>query len=179
MPWPKTEGIPAPTVFLMKNILAVGIGSEPEKPGRFWYWQVDENSGKVDPLVTPVIKGTSHVTALAFSPNSSVVLSACAPTGVAVWKLTPDLKEMKASGVYQGHVGRVNGMMVSHDNQIVASAGDDGTVRVWAINGPGEYHRFEGHSGPANAVIFTLDRRHVLSAGDDGTVRLWRVGTTK
>lgn len=179
MPWPKIEGIPVTASFLKKNILAVGIGSEPEKPGRFWYWQVDENKGKVDPLVTTLIQGTSNVTALAFSPNSFVVLSACAPTGVAVWKLTPDLKEMKAAGIYQGHVGTVNGMAVSHDNQIVASAGADGTVRVWSINGPGEYHRFEGHTGPVNAVTFTPDRRYVLSAGDDGTVRMWRVGHTR
>jgi hypothetical protein len=59
MAWPKTEGIPVTTSFLKKNILAVGIGSEPEKPGRFWYWQVDENTGKVDPLLTPLVKGTS------------------------------------------------------------------------------------------------------------------------
>ncbi len=180
MPWPKAEGVPVTASFLpKKSILAVGFGSQPEKPGQFWYWKVDENGGKVDPVVTPMIQGTSNITALAFSPNSSVVLSACDPTGVAVWKLTPDMKEMKAAGVYQGHVGRVNGIAVSHDNQIVASAGADGTVRVWAINGPGEYHRFEGHSGPVNAVVFTPDRKHVLSAGDDGTVRLWRVGTTK
>ena len=179
MPWPQAEGIPVTTSFLKKNILAVGIGSEPEKPGRFWYWQVDENKGKVDPLLTPLVQGTSNVTALAFSPNSSAVLTACSPTGVAVWKLTPDLKEMKASGVYQGHLGRVNGMAVSPDNQIIASAGADGTVRVWVIDGPREYHRFEGHSGPVNAVVFTPDRLHVLSAGDDGTVRLWRVGHTK
>lgn len=49
MPWPKAEGIPVTTVFLKKNILAAGIGSEPETAGRFWYWQVDESSGKVDP----------------------------------------------------------------------------------------------------------------------------------
>jgi serine/threonine-protein kinase len=180
MPWPKAEGIPVTASFLpKKTILAVGFGSPPEKPGQFWYWKVDENNGKVDPLVTPIIQGTSNVTSLAFSPNSSVVLTACFPTGVPVWKLTPDLKEMKAAGVYQGHVGRVNGMAVSHDNQIVASVGGDGTVRVWAINGPGEYHRFEGHSGPVNAVAFTPDRRFVLSTGDDATVRLWRVGMTK
>lgn len=180
MPWPKAEGVPVTACFLAtKNILAVGFASPPEKPGRFWYWRVDESKGKVDPVLTPLIQGTSNVTALAFSPNSSVVLTACAPTGVAVWKLIPDVKEVKAAGVYQGHVGTVNGMAISHDNQIVASAGDDATVRVWSINGPGEYHRFEGHSGPVNAVVFTPDRKHVLSAGDDGTVRLWRVGATK
>lgn len=180
MPWPKTDGIPVTASFLpKKNILAVGFGSPPQKPGQYWYWQVDESKGKVDPLVTPLVQGTSNVTALAFSPNSTMVLTACATTGVALWKLTPDMKEMKAAGIYQGHVGTVNGMAVSHDNQIVASSGADGTVRVWSINGPGEYHRFEGHSGPVNAVVFTPDRRHVLSAGDDGTVRLWRVGVTK
>jgi WD40 repeat protein len=179
MPWPKTEGVPVTVCFVQKNILAVGIGSGPQKPGRFWYWQVIEDDGKVDPLLTPVIQGTSDVTALAFSPNSSWILSACHPTGVAVWKLAPDWKEIKAAGVFQGQVGRVNGMAISHDNTLVASAGADGTVRVWEIHGQREYHRFEGHTGAVNAVVFTPDRRYVLSAGDDGTVRLWRVGHTK
>jgi cytochrome c len=69
----------------------------------------------------------------------------------------------------------VNRIAVSHDNLLVASAGADATVRVWAIGTQGEYHRFEGHTGPVQAVVFTPDRRHVLSAGDDGTVRMWRV----
>jgi hypothetical protein len=76
---------------LKKDLLAVGIGSALELPGQFWYWHVDENMGTVDPLLGPVIQETSHVTALAFSPDSSWVLSACHPTGVAVWKLTPDM----------------------------------------------------------------------------------------
>jgi serine/threonine-protein kinase len=180
MPWPKIEGVPVTACFLpKKNIFAVGISSEPEKPGRFCYWQVNEDDGKVDPLLTPVIQGTSHITSLAFSPDSSWVLSACHPTGVAVWKLAPDWKEVKAAGVYQGQVGKVNGMAVSHDNLLASSAGADGTVRVWEIQRQGEYHRFEGHTGAVNAVVFTADRRYVLSAGDDGTVRLWRVGHTK
>ena len=179
MPWPKTEGIPVTACFVQKNILAVGIGSEPEQSGRFWYWQVNEDAGKVDPLLTPVIQGTSHVMSVAFSPNSSWVLTACHPTGVAVWKLKPGWKEIEVAGVYQGQIGGVNGIAVSNDNLLVASAGGDGTVRIWSIGTQGEYHRFEGHTGPVNTVVFTPDRRYVLSAGDDGTVRLWRVGATK
>lgn len=175
MPWPKTEGVPVTACFLKSNMLAVGIGSEPEQPGRFWYWAVDETEAKVDPLLTPVIQDTAHVTALAFSPNASWVLTACHPTGVAVWKLKPGWKEIEAVGVYQGQIGGVNGVVVSHDNLLVASAGADGTVRAWTLGNQGEYHRFEGHTGPVQAVVFTPDRRYVLSAGDDGTVLMWRV----
>lgn len=179
VPWPKPEGIPITACFLKKDTLAVGIGSEPEKPGHFWYWRVDEAKGQVDPVLTPVIKGTSHVTAVGFSPDSSWVLSACHPTGVAVWKLARDWKEVKAAGVYQGQIGRVNGIAVSHDNLLAASAGEDGTVRIWSLETQEEQRRFEGHTGPVNAVAFLPHGRYILSAGDDGTVRLWRVEITK
>lgn len=179
VPWPKPEGVPATACFMKKDILAVGIGSEPEKPGRFWHWRVDEAKGNVDPLLTPVINGTSSVTAVGFSPDLLWVLSACQPDGISVWKLTPDSKEVKAAGVFQGHVGRVNGIAVSHDTQLVASAGADGTVRVWSLGTQEELHRFDGHTGPVNAVVFLPDGRHVLSAGDDGIVRLWWVEVTK
>jgi WD40 repeat protein len=107
------------------------------------------------------------------------VLSACHLTGVAVWKLTPDLKEVKAVGLFQGQLGTINTIDVSPDNGLVASGGSDKTVRIWSLGTQGDYHRFEGHTGPVNTVVFTPDRRYVLSAGDDGTVRKWRVGHTR
>lgn len=73
----------------------------------------------------------------------------------------------------------MNEFVISPDNPVATSAGEDVMVQVRSINEAGEHHRFEGYSGPVNAVVFTPDRRYALSAGEDGTVRVWRMEITK
>jgi WD40 repeat protein len=60
---------------------------------------------------------------------------------------------------------------------VVASAGDDATVRVWDprdADSPIAVHT--GHTGRVNAVwAFEFDGRTLIaSAGNDRTVRLWK-----
>lgn len=52
----------------------------------------------------------------------------------------------------------------------IASAGWDGTVRLWTRSGPAGV--LTGHDGPVNAVAFAPDGS-VVSAGYDGTLRHW------
>jgi WD40 repeat protein len=79
-----------------------------------------------------------------------------------------------------GHGGAVNGVAISGDAQLVASGGEDGTVRFWIMPGPGATTTtasavLEGHEGPVRAVSFAPDDRLLASAGADGTIRLWRL----
>ena len=57
-----------------------------------------------------------------------------------------------------------------------ASAGDDGTVRLWDPATGAELAALSGHTGPVIAVAFSPDG-WLASAGDDGTVRLWDPAT--
>jgi WD40 repeat protein len=74
--------------------------------------------------------------------------------------------------VLTGHEGAVMGVSFARDGQQVASAGADGTVRVWDVRSGREVSCFEGHDGPVGEVRFGPNRR-LLSGGHDGTVRLW------
>jgi WD40 repeat protein/serine/threonine protein kinase len=61
------------------------------------------------------------------------------------------------------------------DAFVFATAGADGTVRLW--NGAGSSHQamtaFSGHDGDVWSVTIAPDARTAASAGRDGTIRVW------
>jgi WD40 repeat protein len=78
----------------------------------------------------------------------------------------------------RGHDGAVRGLAFNADGSLLASAGVDGTVRVWRMRDGAPVATLRGHQGPANAVDFAADGR-LMSTGDDGTVRVWDVATAR
>ena len=61
----------------------------------------------------------------------------------------------------------------SPDGTRIVSAGEDGTVRLWTLDGKPAAEPFKGHHGPVSRVAFSPDGKRVASGGGDGTVRLW------
>jgi WD40 repeat protein len=65
------------------------------------------------------------------------------------------------------------GMSFSPDGRRLASAGADGTVRVWDAASGQELLTLKGHTSKVYGVSFSLDGRRLASAGEDKTVRVW------
>jgi WD40 repeat protein/tRNA A-37 threonylcarbamoyl transferase component Bud32 len=133
---------------------------------------------------------------LAFSPDGQR-LACSAGERITVWDLSMSTEGRQAGSTegrqaggrqlltLKGHTGPVTCIVFHPGGRRLASAAEDGTVRIWEAKTGQELLSLGGHRGPparyANAgpqggwfqLAFSPDGHHLAEADMDGTIRLW------
>ncbi len=72
-----------------------------------------------------------------------------------------------------GHQGSVLSVDISLNGQLIATASNDKTVKIWQQNG--KLWKTLPHSATVHRVAFSPDNKSLVSGSLDGTVKLWNV----
>jgi len=73
------------------------------------------------------------------------------------------------------HEGWIKAVAFLPDGKRVLTAGGDGGLYLWQIDGPRLLHRFAGHRAEIADLAASADGRWAVTAGRDRTVRVWDI----
>jgi len=115
----------------------------------------------------------SNVSGIALSPLKDRLLAIGGQDGnISLF----DVESKRAAGVLQGHVGAVGDLAFSPDGKILATVGDDRTLRLWDVAGRRERITLEHNMNPAWSLLRFSSTGDILGAClGDFTVTLWDI----
>jgi WD40 repeat protein/tetratricopeptide (TPR) repeat protein len=126
------------------------------------------------------LQGHSGVVwAVSWSPDGEKLASAGDDRTIRVWNVSTgqNVAILTSQDPQYGPLGLSwygpLGLSWSPDGQILASSGEDMTVRLWSSATHKEMNSLRGHSGSVFAVNWSPDGKCLASASGDMTIKLW------
>ncbi|KAL4079545.1 WD40-repeat-containing domain protein [Scleroderma citrinum] len=140
------------------NLLVVGFSS-----GVFGLWELPTFTN-----VHTLSISQQKITSVAISPSGEWLAFGARTLGqLLVWEWQSESYILKQ----QGHFFDMNTLAYAPDGQTIATGGDDGKVKVWAVHSGFCFVTFGEHTAPVMDVAFAKQGSVLFSASLDGTVR--------
>ncbi|HEX6228246.1 MAG TPA: TIR domain-containing protein [Solirubrobacterales bacterium] len=130
--------------------------------------------------VAALERDRSAIRTLAFTPVGKALVAA----GDSAEARIHTLAGHGSTKVLRGHHGLINAVAVDGAGDLVLTAGQDGTVRLWGLDGTlervlgaeGGEEPGEGSGGaPLRTAAFDPAGKRLIAGGDDGVARIWDV----
>ncbi|MBI4615443.1 MAG: serine/threonine protein kinase [Planctomycetes bacterium] len=77
----------------------------------------------------------------------------------------------------RSHRGLVNAVALSPDGKLLATAGDDATVRIWEVESGRSLRILVGHAAPVYAIAWSPDGMRLATMGTLDSIRIWEPAT--
>lgn len=115
----------------------------------------------------------SSILAVCFSPVADLMAIGEASGKVRLYNSEGELF------ICEGHIGWVRSVSFSADGEILASAGDDRTIRLWSVRTGQCLKTLPGHTDLVRSLCFSPRSPWLASGSDDRTIKIWDVETNQ
>ena len=88
------------------------------------------------------------------------------------------LEESRVRAILRKHTAGINAVAFDPSGSLLATAGDDGTARVWQVATGSQIEVIE-HKTMVQVVAFSPDGAWLATGGDDRLVKVWRVNDSQ
>ena len=154
--------------------------------GRIWKLKRDKPVLSGRPIVLAGLTGAAS--AIAFSPNSKMLITESGPGRATVWNvdtgksmfvLPPKLSDSSGLSDDPNHENRatITSVEISPDNTLAVTADSDGVARVWQIENGNPVSLLRGHTNSIYVAEFSRDSKLVVTGSADNTMRVWDART--
>ena len=86
-----------------------------------------------------------------------------------------DLKTEKSYVGFRGNKRRIEDLVTTDDGTVVATAGNDATVRLWRTEGAEGSRVLRGHVGPVNRIAMDSSGSRIVSCDTSGNLFAWNL----
>ena len=116
-------------------------------------------------------KQSDRMEAVTFSLHGDMLATSGHIDGfIDLWTLPK--KHIKHTNRISGHLSAVSSIAFSPDGKMLASAGDDDTLRLWNVEEGSEIKSITEHSNDVHSVVFSPDGKTLASGSKDNTIKL-------
>ena len=158
----ESSAFSADSTRLFMAIEALGT-YDPQPAGQIVDWRTTTTIRTVPGEAWDIAAGPVDVFATSSNPRA-------AEQTVTIWNAEDGQQQAQLIG----HTGTIQGLAFSRDGATLATAGDDGIVRLWdAATGSQLLTLMGQFQGLTDSVSFSSDGTRLASAGADGIVRIW------
>ncbi|MEG4114201.1 MULTISPECIES: WD40 domain-containing protein [unclassified Microcoleus] len=125
-----------------------------------------------------ILQGHNNaVWGVVFNPRGELIASGSGDKTVKLWRKNSTKSQMGKPSytlwqTLKGHIDNVTQVAIAPNNQIIASASKDKTIKLWSTDGQ-LLRTLTGHTDEVDSVALSPDSQIIASASKDQTIKLW------